>query len=81
MTSTTLQAAPPRKPVRLGLVDLPLAPRRRLAELGLRTGATVEVLHLTAGGGRVVAVAGARIALDRSTAAGIQVFVPEGRAV
>ncbi|MCH8612161.1 FeoA family protein [Arsenicicoccus dermatophilus] len=73
--ATTLQSVPEHRPVRLGPVDLPLAPRRRLAELGLRTGATVEVVHRTAGGGRVVAVAGARIALDRRTAQGIQVVV------
>lgn len=39
---------------------------RRLAALGLRRGAQVTVMHDTAGGGRVVQVAGARIALDRS---------------
>lgn len=39
---------------------------RRLAALGLRRGAQVVVMHDTAGGGRVVQVAGARIALDRS---------------
>ncbi len=73
----TLQSVPTRRPVRLTLVDLPLVARRRLAELGLRAGATVEVVHRTAGGGRVVAVAGSRIALDRATAHGIQVLVVE----
>lgn len=38
---------------------------RRLAALGLRRGAQVRLVHRTAGGGRVVNVAGARIALDR----------------
>ncbi|NLT29533.1 MAG: ferrous iron transport protein A [Propionibacterium sp.] len=38
---------------------------RRLASLGLRRGAEIEVLHGTAGGGRVVAVAGARVALGK----------------
>lgn len=70
----TLQSVPLRRPVRLTLVGLPLGARRRLAELGLRTGATVEVVHRTAGGGRVVGVTGSRIALDRETARGIQVL-------
>lgn len=39
---------------------------RRLAALGLRRGAQVELVNRTAGGGRVVSVAGSRIALDRS---------------
>jgi ferrous iron transport protein A len=40
---------------------------RRLAELGLRTGTEVLVLHRTAGRGRVLAVGETRIALDRAT--------------
>lgn len=40
---------------------------RRLAELGLRAGARVTVLHRSAGGGRILAVGDARIALDRAT--------------
>jgi ferrous iron transport protein A len=38
---------------------------RRLAELGLRPGTVVTVLRRTAGGGRVVAVGAARVALGR----------------
>ena len=38
--------------------------RRRLATLGLREGARLRVLHRTIGGGRVVLVAGSRIALS-----------------
>lgn len=44
---------------------------RRLAELGLRRGATLEVMQRTAGGGRVVSVAGGRIALDAAVAAAL----------
>ncbi len=44
---------------------------RRLAELGLRPGATVTPRHHTAGGGRVVEVAGSRIALAKSVLAAI----------
>ncbi|WP_186382328.1 FeoA family protein [Amycolatopsis rhizosphaerae] len=52
------------------VIETPLLDRarvRRLAELGLRAGTEVLVLHRTAGGGRVIAVQDARIALDRST--------------
>ncbi len=46
---------------------------RRMAALGLRTGTPVTVLQKTAGGGRLLAVAGARIAVDREVAAHLQV--------
>lgn len=49
----------------------------RLAELGIRVGANVQPLHRTSGGGRVVSVAGSRIALDSDTAQQIQVVVHE----
>lgn len=39
---------------------------RRLAEMGLRPGASVTPRHRTAGGGRVLDVAGTRIAVARS---------------
>lgn len=74
---TTPDAGPGRGPT---LADLPLGRRvdvglplldpdrvRRLAELGLRAGAEVVVLHRTAGRGRVVAVGDTRIALDLAT--------------
>ena len=67
----TLATAPIGQAVRLGTPDLsavPAARARRLAELGLRRGATVEVLARTACGGRLVAVAEGRIALDKSVA-------------
>lgn len=38
---------------------------RRLAELGLRVGAMLSCTQRTAGGGRIVAVDGSRIALGR----------------
>ena len=46
---------------------------RRLAELGLRPGARIGVLHRTPGGGRIVAVGASRIALDRATLGAIPV--------
>ena len=42
---------------------------RRLSALGLRQGARLTVVQRTIGGGRIVAVAGARIALDRGVLA------------
>lgn len=57
----------------LGMPQLPAARARRLAELGLRSGARVTVLHRTAGGGRLVAVGHTRIALDRATLAELPV--------
>lgn len=40
---------------------------RRLAELGIRPGAQVIAGQKTPGGGRVVSVAGAQLAIDRAT--------------
>jgi ferrous iron transport protein A len=37
-----------------------------LSTLGLRCGAKIEAIQKTAGGGRIVSVAGSRIAMDRS---------------
>lgn len=47
---------------------------RRLAELGVRPGSRVTVLRRTAGGGRIVGVAGARVALDAGTAGTIRLL-------
>ncbi len=51
----------------LGQPLLSAAVTRRLAELGLRAGSEVVVLHRTAGRGRVIAAGDTRIALDRTT--------------
>lgn len=40
---------------------------RRLAELGIRRGASIVAGQRTPGGGRVVGVAGAQLALDANT--------------
>ncbi len=47
------------------------AVRRRLAEMGVRAGARIRVLHRSSGGGRVLAVEGARVAIDAQLAAAI----------
>ena len=81
--SLTLASVAPKVRCVLGRPELPEAHRRRLAELGLRPGVEVSVLHRTPGRGRVVAVGECRIALDRSTLAAIPVSglaVPAGGA-
>lgn len=64
-TQTSLDAAPMGRPLTLMRAEGSPDMCRRLAALGLRRGAQVQLVHQTAGGGRVVGVAGARIALDR----------------
>lgn len=64
--STTLRAALlGRRLVITTLSVDDVAPLRRLAELGLRPGAPVRCVRRTAGGGRIVDVAGSRVALGR----------------
>ncbi|GAA4404152.1 hypothetical protein GCM10023168_16410 [Fodinibacter luteus] len=45
---------------------------RRLSELGLRPGSHVRCVQRTSGGGRVVDVAGSRIALGRDVLESVQ---------
>ena len=54
-------------------VRLPATAAFRLQEMGIRLGAVAHVTHHAAFGGRVVAVAGSRYALDGGTAALIDV--------
>lgn len=62
----TLATAPDG--ARVTVLSVRAAPElaRRLGALGLRPGTQVEVLHRVSGGGRIVSVAGARLALDRT---------------
>ncbi len=64
--STTLDGAPLGATVRVAATDAPADLARRLAELGLRPGAVVRCVQRTAGGGRIVDVDGARVALGRA---------------
>lgn len=64
--TTSLDRAPLGKPLTLLRAEGSPETCRRLAALGLRRGAQVELVHRTAGGGRVIGVAGSRIALDRT---------------
>lgn len=61
----TLATAPCGIPLILGSAALPASRRLRLAELGLRPGVTVTVLRRTVGGGRILGIGDARIALGR----------------
>lgn len=54
-------------------VGLPPESQARMYEIGLFTGAVVHVTHRGPSGGRVVAVGGARLALDAATAALVEV--------
>ena len=72
MQSTLLDAAI-GTPVELGQPEVPAALRLRLAEIGIRRGQVVSAMRRTTGGGRVVAVGRARIALDRATCRSIMV--------
>ncbi|HEY6934184.1 MAG TPA: FeoA family protein [Marmoricola sp.] len=49
------------------------AHRLRLAQLGVRVGARVRVLGRTSGGGRVLGIGSARLAVDRATAGRVEV--------
>lgn len=65
--TTILAEVPVGSRVVLETPQLDAAHSRRLAELGLRAGVEVVVLHRAAGGSRVIAVEDSRIALDRTT--------------
>ena len=72
----TLADQPLGRRVVMGRPRLDLARTRRLAELGLRAGVEVLVLHRTAGRGRILAAGDSRIALDRATLEALPVVTP-----
>ena len=63
--ATSLARAPIGTELRIVDAVGPTALSRRLAELGLRVGSHVRCVQRTSGGGRIVDVAGSRIALGR----------------
>ena len=63
--ATSLSRAPIGIELRVVGAVGPTALTRRLAELGLRVGSRVRCVQRTSGGGRIVDVAGSRIALGR----------------
>lgn len=64
--TTTLDRAPLHTPLTLTASQVEPGLARRLAALGLRRGVGLAAVGRTTGGGRVVEVGGARIALDRA---------------
>lgn len=66
MNALSLAKAPIGHPLTLVRAEGSPESCRRLSALGIRRGAQVILMHTTAGGGRVLQVAGSRIALDRS---------------
>ncbi len=68
-----LRTCPPGADVEVVSVGLQDAALLRASELGLRVGTTLRVLHRGPLGARVVALGGARLAIDGGTAAGVEV--------
>lgn len=62
----TLNQAPLHELLVLVDADLEVGEARRLLRLGLRPGARLRLLQRLAGGGRVVSVEGARVALGHA---------------
>ena len=56
-----------------GAVPASGAVARRLAELGIRPGATLRILSRTSGGGAIISIGDDRIAVSRQILAGIEV--------
>jgi ferrous iron transport protein A len=69
----TLPESPPGAELRVTGVRLPAADAFRLNEMGIRLGTLAQVTQHASFGGRVIAVAGSRFALDGETAALIDV--------
>jgi len=73
MCLMTLPECPMGAELRVIGVRLPAVDAFRLNEMGIRPGTLAHVTHHAAFGGRVIAVAGSRFALDAGTAALIDV--------
>lgn len=74
----TLPESPAGALLRVTGVHLPAADAFRLNEMGIRLGTLAQVTQHAAFGGRVIAVAGSRYALDGGTAALIDVETVDG---
>ncbi len=61
----SLDRAPVHGSFVLGRFDLPPEVAHRMSALGLRRGSQVRVVQTTVGGGRILAVCGARVAMGR----------------
>ncbi len=73
MSRVELSSIDPDTSFLIADVRVPATHLRRLAELGVRVGASASMVQRTAGRGLVIRVEGCRIALDRATAASIEV--------
>lgn len=73
MDVISLAEAPLATP--LTLAGVPAEHAWRLSRLGLRPGAAFSVVRSSAGGGRIVAVAGSRVALGAALLAGVRAEV------
>ncbi len=71
----SLGSAPLGAPLTLLEADLDAASAQRLASYGLRAGARFSVLSRTPGGGRVVLVAGSRVAVGKALLCGLRAEV------
>ncbi|MBW3086267.1 hypothetical protein KEM60_02479 [Austwickia sp. TVS 96-490-7B] len=80
MNRTPASSAPLGAPHTLTSVGGDDRSRQRLAELGLRPGANVTVLRRTAGQGRILAVAGSRVAVDAATANTLMLHIEKDQA-
>lgn len=67
-----LDAVPLGAPLTLTAADIDAGPAHRLASFGLRVGSEFSVLSRTAGGGRVVLVAGTRVAVGTTLLSGLR---------
>ena len=76
----TLRESPQGAELRVTGVRLPATAAFRLNEMGIRIGTLAHVTQQAAFGGRVIAVAGSRYALDGGTAALIDVEPVQRRA-
>ncbi len=69
----TLNQAPLNEPLELVDTDLEPVAARRLLRLGLRPGARLRLVQRLSGGGRVVSVEGARVALGHAVLSRLRV--------
>lgn len=67
----TLASAPLRAPLLVLRLRTQPDLTKRLGAFGVRPGAPVRIMQRASGGGRIVGVAGSRIALDQSILAAI----------
>jgi ferrous iron transport protein A len=73
----TLDDAPAGTPVVIGRPEAEPDRCLRMAQVGLRPGAHVVPLHRTVGGGRIIGVGDARVAVGRAVLRSVPVIDPD----